>query len=838
MMKDLFKKIWPDVTAILLFLLLSLIYFITPITQGLVLAGSDNTTGIGLGQEIAHYQEKTGEMTRWTNAIFSGMPTYQIAPNYSSRTVLGALRTIYELGMTGAVMYVFILLLGFYILMRALRFKPTLSVLGAIIWAFSSYFFIIIGAGHIWKVLTLAFIPPTIAGMVLCYRGKYVWGSVVTALFMAFQILSNHLQMTYYFGFVMLLMFIAYLIQAIREHAMPTFLKSTGVFIIALIIALMANLPSLYHTYEYSKESMRGKASLESAATPQKSGLSKDYITQWSYGIGETWTLLVPNVKGGASVPIASNDKAMEKANQQYMQIYQQIGQYWGDQPGTSGPVYVGAFVLMLFFLSLFVLKGPMKWCLFVATLLSILLSWGHNFSGLTDFFIDHIPMYNKFRTVASILVVAEFTIPLMAVMALAKIIEEPELLKKKSKGFYASFALTGGISLLFALFPTVFFSSYISANETAQFGHAFGNNPSVANAIIGNLSEMRQAIFTADAWRSFVIILIGFSILLLYRAKKLKTTPMVLLIALLCFIDMYGINKRYLNDDNFQEPTANQQAFAKTAADEMILRDKSLDYRVLNLARNTFNENETAFYHKSIGGYHPAKLGRYQDLIVMCISPEMQNLMNSVSQNRGDITKVDLNKICPVLNMLNDKYFIFGTQDGQQIAVQNPAAYGNAWFVNKVQYAKSPNEEISILKNIDPRTVAVSDVQFKNTLDGPLSGGNKDSLSSIKLTQYAPNELHYKTASPHGGLVVFSEIFYPGWKATIDGKPLELGRVDYVLRAAYVPSGKHNIMMEFRPASVKVTEAVAYIALVILLLGFLAALYVSLRPKKTGEKA
>ena len=303
-MKDLFKKIWPDVTAILLFLLLSLIYFITPITQGLVLAGSDNTTGIGLGQEIAHYQEKTGEMTRWTNAIFSGMPTYQIAPNYSSRTVLGALRTIYELGMTGAVMYVFILLLGFYILMRALRFKPTLSVLGAIIWAFSSYFFIIIGAGHIWKVLTLAFIPPTIAGMVLCYRGKYVWGSVVTALFMAFQILSNHLQMTYYFGFVMLLMFIAYLIQAIREHAMPTFLKSTGVFIIALIIALMANLPSLYHTYEYSKESMRGKASLESAATPQKSGLSKDYITQWSYGIGETWTLLVPNVKGGASVDI------------------------------------------------------------------------------------------------------------------------------------------------------------------------------------------------------------------------------------------------------------------------------------------------------------------------------------------------------------------------------------------------------------------------------------------------------------------------------------------------------------------------------------------------------
>jgi sulfur relay (sulfurtransferase) DsrF/TusC family protein len=836
-MKDLFKKIWPDVTAILLFLLLSLIYFVTPITQGLVLTGSDNTAGIGLGQEIARHQEKTGEMTRWTNAIFSGMPTYQIAPNYSSRSVLGALRSIYELGMTGAVMYVFILLLGFYILMRACRFKPTLSVLGAIIWAFSSYFFIIIGAGHIWKVLTLAFIPPTIAGMVLCYRGKYIWGGAVTALFMAFQILSNHLQMTYYFGFVMLLMFLAYLIQAIRTHAMTNFLKSTGVFAVALIIALMANLPSLYHTYEYSKESMRGKASLESAANPQKSGLSKDYITQWSYGIGETWTLLVPNVKGGASVPIAANDKAMEKADQQYMQIYQQIGQYWGDQPGTSGPVYVGAFVLMLFFLSLFVLKGPMKWCLFAATVLSILLSWGHNFSGLTNFFIDNMPMYNKFRTVASILVIAEFTIPLMAVMALAKIIEEPDALKKHTKGLYISFALTGGVSLLFALFPTAFFSSFISTNEVAQLGNAFRDNPSVGNAISANLSDMRQVIFTSDAWRSFVIILIGSAVLMLYRAKKLKAMPMTVLIALLCLVDMYGVNKRYLNDDNFQEPTANEQSFAKTPADDMILRDKSLDYRVLNFARNTFNENETAFYHKSIGGYHPAKLGRYQDLITTCIAPEMQSIMNAVSQNKGDITKVDLNNICPILNMLNDKYFIFGTQNGQQIAVQNPAAYGNAWFVNQIQYAANPNQEIAILKAIDPHTVAVADNQFKSTLSGPLAAGNIDSLSTVKLTQYAPNELHYQTSSPHGGIVLFSEIFYPGWKATIDGKPLELGRADYVLRAAYVPAGQHKIMMEFRPASVKVTETLAYIALVLLILAFLAALFVSFRPKKAGAK-
>lgn len=836
--KELFSKVYADVIAIVLFLLLSLIYFVTPVTQGLVLSGSDNTTGIGLGQEIANYQEKTGETSRWTNAIFSGMPTFQIAPNYSSRSVLGSVRTIYELGLTGAVMYVFILLLGFYILMRVMRFKPTLAVLGAVAWAFSSYFFIIIGAGHIWKVLTLAFIPPTIAGMILCYRGKYIWGGVTTALFMAFQILSNHLQMTYYFGFVMLLMFLAYLIQAVRQNALPRFFKATGVFAIALIIALAANLPSLYHTYEYSKESMRGKASLESTSTPQKSGLSKDYITQWSYGIGETWTLLVPNAKGGASVPIAANDKAMEKANPQYQQIYQQIGQYWGDQPGTSGPVYVGAFVLFLFILSLFVLKGPMKWCLFAATVLSIVLSWGHNFSALTDFFIDYMPMYNKFRTVASILVVAEFTIPLMAVMALAKIIQEPDALKKNKKGLYTSFALTGGIALLFALFPTLFFSSYTSTNETTQIGRAFGDNPDVGNAIISNLSEMRRAIFTADAWRSFFIILIGFALLLAYKARKLKAAPLTILITALCLIDMYSVNRRYLNDDNFQEPTANERQFAKTSADEMILRDKSLDYRVLNLSRNTFNENETAFYHKSIGGYHPAKLGRYQDLIVTSISPEIQDLMQSFGASKGDISRLDFKTICPVLNMLNDKYFILGTQDGQQFAVQNPAAFGNAWFVNKLQYVNAPNEEIAMLKAIDPRKVAVVDKQYEKALAGALSPGTMDSLSSVKLTQYAPNELHYQTSSKQGAVAVFSEIYYPGWKATIDGKPLELGRVNYVLRAAYIPAGQHKIMMEFRPASVKITEAIAYAALVLLALGFLGALYFSCRPKKTGTTA
>jgi MFS family permease len=837
-MKNLLKKAWPDAAAVVFFLLLSLVYFFNPVSQGLVLSGNDNTGGLGAVQEVAQHHEKTGEVSRWTNSLFSGMPTYQLTPTYGSRSVLDTMRSIYELGLSGALMYVFILLLGFYILMRAFNFKPWLSALGAIIWAFSSYFFIIIGAGHIWKVLTLAFIPPTIAGMVLCYRGKYLWGGAVAALFMAFQILSNHLQMTYYFLFVMGLMFIAYLVQAVRQKTMPQFLKATGVMIIAMAIACAANISNLYHTYEYSKESMRGKASLTSASQPQKSGLSKEYITQWSYGIGETWSLLVPNVKGGASVPIAANDKAMEKADPNFQQIYQQIGQYWGEQPGTSGPVYVGAFVLFLFFLGLFIVKGPMKWALLAATILSIMLSWGHNFMGLTSFFIDYVPLYNKFRTVSSILVIAEFTIPLLAVMALAKIIREPDILTRKRKAFYASFILTGGIALLFALMPTVFFPSYISSSESAQLHQAFADNQDTANAIIANLTEMRRGIFTADAWRSFFIVLIGFAILLLYQYRKLKATPMVILIGALCLVDMYSVNKRYLNDDNFVEPEQNHSSFAKTAADEMILRDKSLDYRVLNLSRNTFNENETSYWHKSIGGYHAAKLGRYQDLINACITPEIQALFNNLQLSGGQFTAAELDTICPVLNMLNDKYFILPTQDGQPAALTNPAAYGNAWFVSDLQYVHTPNEEMAALKRISPRRVAVTTDEFKAAFSGAPAHSDIDSTSTVTLDRYDANELHYTTRSPKAGVVVFSEIYYPGWTATIDGKPLPLGRANYVLRAAYVPAGQHKIMMEFRPHSVKVTETIADIAIIVLALLFLAALVLTLRQQEKKDTA
>lgn len=430
-------------------------------------------------------------------------------------------------------------------------------------------------------------------------------------------------------------MVIAYLVQAIKNKQLLHFGKATAVCAAAACLGICMNLSNLYHTWEYSKESMRGKSELVKANTANQtnSGLERDYITQWSYGIGETWTLLIPNAKGGASVPLSQNETAMKKADPNFIQIYQQIGQYWGEQPGTSGPVYVGAFVLMLFILALFIVKGPMKWALLAATVLSVLLSWGKNFMPLTNFFIDYMPMYAKFRTVASILVIAEFTIPLLAMLGLKKILDTPSILNKQIKYVYISFGLTAGFCLLFALMPSVFFSNFVSAQEL----EAMKSIPAeYQGQLIANLREMRQAIFTDDCWRSFFIIVIGTFLLLLYRANKLKKSVFVGLVIVLCLVDMWQVNKRYLNDDMFVEKSVRDNPIEMTPTDQQILQTKELDYRVLNLATSTFNENETSYFHKSIGGYHPAKLRRYQEMIETYIAPEMEKLMKSIVEEIG----------------------------------------------------------------------------------------------------------------------------------------------------------------------------------------------------------
>ncbi|EFA97377.1 YfhO family protein [Hoylesella timonensis] len=831
---EVWKKYGLDIAAVVLFALISFAYFVPASLDGRILFQHDASAGRGMGHEQQTYFERTGERTRWTNSVFGGMPTYQTAPSYKSTDALSKVMDAYHLWLPENVWYVFAYLLGFYILLRAFDFRQELAVLGSIIWAFSSYFFIIIAAGHIWKVMALAYLPPMIAGLVLAYRGKYLWGFILTALFTAFEVKANHVQMTYYYLFVVLFMVIAYLVQAIKNKQLLHFGKATAVCAAAACLGICMNLSNLYHTWEYSKESMRGKSELVKANTANQtnSGLERDYITQWSYGIGETWTLLIPNAKGGASVPLSQNETAMKKADPNFIQIYQQIGQYWGEQPGTSGPVYVGAFVLMLFILALFIVKGPMKWALLAATVLSILLSWGKNFMPLTNFFIDYMPMYAKFRTVASILVIAEFTIPLLAMLGLKKILDTPSVLNNQIKYVYISFGLTAGFCLLFALMPSVFFSNFVSAQEL----EAMKSIPAeYQGQLLANLREMRQAIFTDDCWRSFFIIVIGTFLLLLYRANKLKKSVFVGLVIVLCLVDMWQVNKRYLNDGMFVEKSVRDNPIEMTPTDQQILQTKELDYRVLNLATSTFNENETSYFHKSIGGYHPAKLRRYQEMIETYIAPEMEKLMKSIFEAQGDMTKLNGDSISPVLNMLNTKFFIMPLQGGQTVPLKNPYAFGNAWFVDKVTYVNNANEELEMVGKLNLRAEAVADKKFRDVLG---SSCEQDHHAQVTMKTYEPNQLTYEVESAKGGVLVFSENYYPEWTATVDGKEVPVGRVNYILRAIQVKPGKHQVVLSFFPKSVDRTETVAYIAFALLVICILLGIGLEIRQRKTGATA
>ena len=870
----------PDVFAILFFVALSFAYFATPVSKGYVLTGHDHSGGAGAASEMEAYRDSHhGERTRWTNTLFSGMPTYQMAPSYPSTEKLQKVEKVYRLFLPDYVVLVFIMLLGFYILLRAFDFKAWMAALGAVLWAFSSYYFIIIGAGHIWKFYTLAYIPPTIAGMVLCYRGRYVWGFLVTAFFMSLQILSNHVQMTYYFGFVMVLMALAMAplsspegdtdvksSKSITSEA-PSgaaggatswrgWMKATLTFALGCLIGLAINASNLFHTWEYSKETMRGKSELtqqtKNPADQTDSGLERSYITAWSYGIGETWSLLIPNVKGGASQPLTQSKTAMEKANSMYMPVYQSLGQYWGEQPGTSGPVYVGAFVMFLFVLGLFIVKGPMKWALLIATILSVTLAWGKNFMPWTDFFLDYVPMYDKFRTVASILVIAEFTIPLLAMLALREIVSPSPRSPRGGEGRQANaavsskgagllaLALTAGPCLLFWLMPDVFFGNYVSSSESAMLNNAVAQGYIPADMLVDilkNLSDMRRAVFTADAGRSLLIILVGCAVLLTYlwKNKKIRkeenksgvpafsiANPVVMVacLILLCTADMWDVNKRYLNDAMFSAPQPAQQFFQKTPTDEAILQDPDLYYRVANLAVSTFNDNTTSYWHKSIGGYHAAKLRRYQELIEAYIQPQLGDFYQAVVQCQGQLDSINGDSIFPVLNMLNMKYAILPLKDGETLPVQNPWAMGNAWFVDDVLLAANADEELSLLATINPRNTAV--VAAKDSLPAlPIREGAD--TSAILLTSYEANALAFDAETDRERLAVFSDIYYPGWQCTIDGEPADILRADYVLRAVVIPAGKHKIEFRFDPKSLHTTEAIANTALIMLLVLFLA---------------
>ena len=833
------KKCLPDAIVVALFAVISFAYFLVPVSQGKILFRHDSQASVGLGQELTEYEQRTGEVTRWTNSLFSGMPTYQISPAYSSTDGLSTAMSAYHLWLPDYVWFLFAYLLGFYILLRAFNFRQSLAALGSILWAFSSYFLIIIAAGHLWKVMALAYLPPMIAGVVLAYRGKYLWGFIVTAVFTAFEVKANHVQMTYYYLFIVLFMVVAYLVQAIREKRLQHFLKASGVLVAAALIGEAINISNLYHTWEYQKESMRGKSELTKAnsANQTSSGLDRDYITQWSYGIDETLTLLVPDAKGGASVPLSQNATAMAKANPEVQnmlpQLYEAVPQYFGTQPGTSGPVYVGAFVLFLFVLGLFIVKTPLKWALLAATILSILLSWGHNFMGFTNFFLDYVPMYAKFRTVASILVIAEFTIPLLAALALKRIVDEPTVLTKNMKFVYASLALTAGVALVMALMPSMM-GPFVSDQERQMLSGIQGMTPDVQNMMLSSIATMRAAMVSADAWRSIIVIIIGVAMLLLFKAQKIKPLYLIVGISALCLIDLWQVDKRYLNDEMFVPKSERDTPQQATATDMEILKDKALSYRVLNFASGAFNENNTSYFHKSIGGYHPAKLRRYQEMIDKYIAPEMQAAMQAIGSKGGVMSEVDGRKLFPVLNMLNAKYFIVPLQGNATTSIQNPYAQGNGWFVDKLTYVADANAEYAEVGKIDVSHEAVADKKFEAVLGQTAAN---DSTASVVLTKYEPNNMTYTVNSAKGGVVVFSEVYYPGWSATIDGQPAELGRVNYILRALNVKAGKHEVVLDFHPSSISITETIAYTALAVLLLAICAALFVEWKKRKAANE-
>ena len=833
------KKCLPDAIVVALFAVISFAYFLVPVSQGKILFRHDSQASVGLGQELTEYEQRTGEVTRWTNSLFSGMPTYQISPAYSSTDGLSTAMSAYHLWLPDYVWFLFAYLLGFYILLRAFNFRQSLAALGSILWAFSSYFLIIIAAGHLWKVMALAYLPPMIAGVVLAYRGKYLWGFIVTAVFTAFEVKANHVQMTYYYLFIVLFMVVAYLVQAIREKRFQHFLKASGVLVAAALIGVAINISNLYHTWEYQKESMRGKSELTKAnsANQTSSGLDRDYITQWSYGIDETLTLLVPDAKGGASVPLSQNATAMAKANPEVQnmlpQLYEAVPQYFGTQPGTSGPVYVGAFVLFLFVLGLFIVKTPLKWALLAATILSILLSWGHNFMGFTNFFLDYVPMYAKFRTVASILVIAEFTIPLLAALALKRIVDEPTVLTKNMKFVYASLALTAGVALVMALMPSMM-GPFVSDQERQMLSGIQGMTPDVQNMMLSSIATMRAAMVSADAWRSIIVIIIGVAMLLLFKAQKIKPLYLIVGISALCLIDLWQVDKRYLNDEMFVPKSERDTPQQATATDMEILKDKALSYRVLNFASGAFNENNTSYFHKSIGGYHPAKLRRYQEMIDKYIAPEMQAAMQAIGSKGGVMSEVDGRKLFPVLNMLNAKYFIVPLQGNATTSIQNSYSQGNGWFVDKLTYVADANAEYAEVGKIDVSHEAVADKKFEAVLGQTAAN---DSTASVVLTKYEPNNMTYTVNSAKGGVVVFSEVYYPGWSATIDGQPAELGRVNYILRALNVKAGKHEVVLDFHPSSISITETIAYTALAVLLLAICAALFLEWKKRKAANE-
>lgn len=803
--------VWGTIVSIAVMAIVAIAFFYPDNFDGRVLSQEDVRQGIANGEEARAYHDATGHTTRWTNSLFSGMPTFQISPSYPSDGMFCWVNSLFSLGLPGCSGLIMMMMLGMYIMLMTLGLRWYLSLIGALAWGLSSYFIIIIGAGHLWKFYTLTYVPPTIGGVMLAYRGRILAGSALGAFGLMMQISWNHIQMTYYFMFVVLILAISYGVKSYFDKTLKVWGKATGALILAAALGVGANLPNLYFTSRYAPESIRGGHS-ELAADDAKqtsSGLDKDYITQYSYGRSETFTLAIPNVKGGASVlpadghlkyaSLADLPDAAEAMNrggltpdERYLMQY--YSQYFGEPESTNGPVYVGVIICALFLMGCVIVRGPLKWALVGATILSILLAWGRNFMPLTDLFINIVPGYNKFRTPESILVIAQFAMPVLGILALREL-----LLNSANKtirnAFYWTFGFTALLCFIGWIFPSFYGSTeYAGGYEPMikeQYPDVYGNIAPVA-------ANLRHGMVAADSLRSLIYVLLagGAIFVGMKQGKKYLT---IAALGLLVLADLYGVDKRYLNHESFNTPV--NQTIVADAADRYILADTAMNYRVMPMGQD-ITRPDRSFFHKSVGGYHAAKLSRYNDIL------ERYLFADAVSTD---------GHVSPVSDMLNVKYLIYGPQQ----VVANPDALGNAWLVESVSFVDTPDEEFEAVGVINPASEAVADRKFE-----PLLAGKATLVfpgDTIYETSYAPDLLTYNVRTANGGVAVFSEVYFPwGWEATIDGKPVEIGRVNYILRAIPVEPGEHQIVMTFRPKAVGTTTTVAIISslLIYLLIG------------------
>lgn len=790
------KSIIPYVAAISLFLIMTLVY-VSPVLEGRRLKQPDIVNWEGMSKEIADFREDTGEEPLWTNSMFGGMPAFQISVRWANN-IVNFFHSVMTLGLPSPADMIFLYFLGFFFFLLMLKVSPWIALAGAIGFALSSYHFIIIEAGHNTKAVAIGYMAPVLGSIIYTFRGNLLGGGVLFAIFMGLQLFANHYQITYYLAIIVVIYGIAQLHDHIRDKEVMAFVKKFGVLFAGLIIAAGINIGNFWGTYSYTSETMRGGSELTIGDETQTSGLSKEYITNWSYGIGETFSLLIPNAKGGGTGPIGAHNRALDAVDPAYRNVITQENRYWGDQPFTSGPVYVGAVVLFFFFLSLFLVKGPLKWGLLIATILSIMLAWGKNFMPLTDFFIDYVPGYNKFRAVSMTLVIAELCIPALAFLGLYRLYEKPELLTIKSKAFLTAIGLTAGLALLFYIAPRQFFT-FTSQVESQTLGNWAAEEPTMAAQIrefIKNLEAARIVIFRADAMRSFLFAIVTGALTLLFFRKAITKTVFLALVVMLVTVDMWTINRRYLNNDNFVSRRVAERPFQLRTADHYILQDDE-QFRVLDLTVSTFNNTHTSYFHHSIGGYHGAKLQRYQELIDFHIVNEMNRIGSNISTSRGDIASLQHLANNPVLNMLNTRYIIYHPNAEP---LHNPYAAGNAWFVNNYTLVANADEEILALETLDIRNEVLVDRRFADHVADKTF--TRDPSARINLVHYQPNKLIYEYTASSEQLVIFSEIYYPdGWEVRINGETADHFRVNYILRGMVLPEGEHTIEFSFRPA-------------------------------------